>query len=323
MATRADRDRLAGPAPALMRQGEVAPKAAWSGNPLGGVKAPKPILLPAPETLFGRRAARLDALANGHSMEAWLAFMANLARAQARSLDALRTLAPIDAETIQQAVGARLPPLAAAGHRRAALWRDALHALLTAFDHGRSPPEARAVAAALRERTANEIEAMADEVLNGRSQDAGASLYVVAALQAHFAAMAASLPIEALRLLPERGLCPCCGSTPVGGVVTASGDSPGVRYLHCSLCGTAWSHVRAVCITCGGSRSLSLKSIEGDAGVAKAETCGECRTYAKLFYAAKDPGVDPVADDLATLGLDLLVAEDGWARHAPNPLLRL
>jgi FdhE protein len=31
--------------------------------------------------------------------------------------------------------------------------------------------------------------------------------------------------------------------------------------------------------------------------------------------------VDPFADDLATLALDILVAEAGWSRHAPNPLL--
>jgi len=31
--------------------------------------------------------------------------------------------------------------------------------------------------------------------------------------------------------------------------------------------------------------------------------------------------VDPFADDLATLRLDLLVAEAGFARHASNPLL--
>jgi hypothetical protein len=31
--------------------------------------------------------------------------------------------------------------------------------------------------------------------------------------------------------------------------------------------------------------------------------------------------VDPFADDLATLGLDLIVAEAGWAGHGPNPFL--
>jgi FdhE protein len=68
---------------------------------------------------------------------------------------------------------------------------------------------------------------------------------------------------------------------------------------------------------------LKLKSVEGDAGAAKAETCDECGTYAKMFYAAKDLTVEPFADDLATLGLDLLVAEAGWSRHAQNPLLRV
>ena len=150
---------------------------------------------------------------------------------------------------------------------------------------------------------------------------AGDGLYIAAALQVYFTHVAASLPAEILRLLPQRGLCPCCGSTPVASLVTASGKTPGTRYLHCSLCATAWNHVRAVCINCGGSRGMALKGIEGDNGAVRAETCDECQTYAKTLYQAKDTKVDPVADDLATLALDLLVAEAGWARHAPNPLL--
>ncbi len=256
-------------------------------------------------------------------MEDWLRFMARLARAQSASLPAFAGLRPPDPEAVDTAAGAGLPPLAAAGHRRDARWRDGLALLLAKFDHARSPPEAKAVASALAERPARDIEALADDALNGQGGDAGASLYIVAALQTYFAAMAAALPLEALKLLPERGLCPCCGATPIGGVVGDVGEARSVRYLHCSLCATAWNHVRAVCITCGGSRSLKLKSVEGDAGVAKAETCDECETYAKLFYAAKDPAVEPFADDLATLGLDLLVAEAGWSRHAQNPLLRL
>jgi FdhE protein len=151
--------------------------------------------------------------------------------------------------------------------------------------------------------------------------DAGAALYVAAALQVYFSRLAASLPAPSLRLLPQRGLCPCCGSTPVSGVVTETGQTRGARYLHCSLCATAWNHVRAVCITCGQSRSVALKGIEGDSGAVKAETCDDCRTYAKMLYQARDMAVDPFADDLATLGLDVLVAEAGWSRHAPNPLL--
>jgi FdhE protein len=53
----------------------------------------------------------------------------------------------------------------------------------------------------------------------------------------------------------------------------------------------------------------------------KAETCDECATYSKMAYQAKDMQTDPYADDLATLGLDVMVGDAGWSRHAPNPLL--
>ena len=54
-------------------------------------------------------------------------------------------------------------------------------------------------------------------------------------------------------------------------------------------------------------------------GAVKAEACNECHSYAKMLYQARDLDVDPFADDLATLGLE--VAEAGWSRQAPNPFL--
>jgi FdhE protein len=79
--------------------------------------------------------------------------------------------------------------------------------------------------------------------------------------------------------------------------------------------------VRIICITCGEAGKLSLQTIEGGSEAIKAETCGECHTYAKMFYETKDARVDPFADDLASLALDVLVADAGFARHAANPLL--
>ena len=188
---------------------------------------------------------------------------------------------------------------------------------------GSVPQEAQVVAQQLRRYDENAIEDLANTFLLGQValEDAGPALYVAAALQVYFTGLAAGLPATSLRVLPQRGQCPCCGSTPSVGLVTASGRTPGARYLYCSLCSTAWNHVRAVCITCRETRGLSLEGIEGDAGIVKAETCNSCRTYAKVVYQAKDLKADPFADDLATLGLDLLVAETGFARHAPNPLL--
>lgn len=306
-----------------MRQGEVASKGQWTGDPSGGVKAPEPLILPDPATRFARTAARLEALSAGHPMMEWLRFMGQLARAQDVAASALGPFAGPDQTAVNQAVEARMPPIAADGHRRDPAWRDGLAILLADVDNRMMPLPARAVIADLRNREIGALEALADEFLHGAvpPADSGAALYVAAALQVYFTRLAAGLPAASLRLLPQRGLCPCCGSTPVSGVVTASGRSPGTRYLYCSLCGAAWNHVRATCVTCGETRSLSLKAIEGDAGAVKAETCNECRSYAKMLYQARDVKVDPFADDLATLGLDLLVAEAGWARHAPNPLL--
>jgi FdhE protein len=305
-----------------VKQGGAPPQGKWTGNVSGGVKAPDALILPDPGKRFSDTAARLEALAAGHPMRDWLRFMAKLAHAQH---DAAATLAPLagpDRSVVAQAVDARMPPLAADGHRRNPGWHEGLALLLDRFDDGAMPPLVQTAVAQLRARDAA-IESLADAFLHGHVEaaDAGPVLYVAAALQVYFTDMAASLPVAALRLLPHRGLCPCCGSTPVAGLVTAAGPMPGARYLHCSLCATAWNHVRAVCITCGGSRAISLEGIEGDAGLVKAETCGDCHTYAKMIYQAQDVKADPVADDLASLGLDVLVGEAGWSRHAPNPLL--
>ena len=53
----------------------------------------------------------------------------------------------------------------------------------------------------------------------------------------------------------------------------------------------------------------------------KAETCESCRGYVKIMHQHKDPALDPVADDVATLGLDLLVREAGYRRGGVNPFL--
>ena len=310
-----------------MRQGEVGSTGSWIGNPQGGVVAPDPLILPDPAKRFAATAARLKALSDGHAMADWLRFMAGLAQAQHDAVAMLGPLAAPDPALVSQAVEARMPPLAADGHRRDPLWRESFTALLDSSDAGpfggAVPIEARTVMQDLRARDAAEVEKLADDFLSGRIAlaDMGAALYVAAALQVYFTCLAGRLSAADLRLLPERGLCPCCGSSPVSGVVTASGPTPGSRYLHCSLCSTAWNHVRAVCITCGKSGAVSLIGIEGDSGAVKAEACGDCRSYAKMLYQAQDMKVDPVADDLATLGLDVLVAEAGWSRHAPNPLL--
>jgi FdhE protein len=55
--------------------------------------------------------------------------------------------------------------------------------------------------------------------------------------------------------------------------------------------------------------------------VVVAETCDACGTYRKLVNLEKDPLAEPLADDLASLTLDLLMGDTPFSRAGPNPLL--
>jgi FdhE protein len=305
-----------------MKQGNDALSAAKApgGQALmrEGIRVPDPIILPRPGVVFSRRAVRLAFLAEGHPMADWLRFMAGLARAQQAAVEQLPALAPPSEEHIDRAVAARMPPLSAAGHRPHPAWRHALRLMLEDGDDVALPKASQQVRTSLRGAADEALDALASRCLREGvgADDSGEGFYMTAALQVYFACTAASLDVGRLRLLEQRGLCPVCGSPPACGVVTAAGRAPGARFLHCSLCATAWNHTRAVCTACGSARALVLQEIDGGTGAVKAETCGACNSYIKLLYEGKDPNVDPVADDLASLGLDMLIG-DGWSRPPP------
>jgi FdhE protein len=279
------------------------------------VGQPVAIVLPDPTTLFARRADRLASLAGGHPMADWLRFMARVTRAQH---DAVLTLAPVNAVDMIEGIA----PLATNGHQRNPDWREGLHLLLRALDDTTLPDQAGEALRQVQAQDPATLESLADGCLHGglHQGQVGEALYVAAALSVYFARHAAALPTADVHMLAQRGRCPACGSAPVAGVITASGQAPGVRYLHCGLCATAWNHVRAVCTTCGGSRGVALLEIEGGDGAVQAETCDDCHSYAKMLYQAKDMAIEPMADDLASLGLDMLVSEAGYQR-ASNPLV--
>jgi FdhE protein len=79
--------------------------------------------------------------------------------------------------------------------------------------------------------------------------------------------------------------------------------------------------VRARCTVCGSTEKISFQEIAGGTGNVKAEICDSCRSYVKVLYQLKEPALDPVADDVASLGLDLLVRDLGFRRAAVNPYL--
>jgi FdhE protein len=72
---------------------------------------------------------------------------------------------------------------------------------------------------------------------------------------------------------------------------------------------------------CGDDEKLALHEIDGDDGIARAESCENCNSYLKIIYQGKNAHIDPVADDLASIALDMLVDEAGFERAGPNLLL--
>jgi FdhE protein len=71
------------------------------------------------------------------------------------------------------------------------------------------------------------------------------------------------------------------------------------------------------------SEGKTLSKANDPTKVARAETCDDCHTYRKIFNQEHDFHVEPMADDLASMLLDVLVSEAGYARASGNPLLWL
>src|SRR5262245_20375044 len=67
------------------------------------------------------------------------------------------------------------------------------------------------------------------------------------------------------------------------------------------------------CVLCSSTERISFREIEGRPSV-KAEVCETCRGYVKVLYQVNNPVLEPMADDVATVGLDMLLAEEGWKR---------
>ena len=225
-----------------------------------------------------------------------------------------------------------MPPLSAQSHERSSQWRADLADIVDDV-RAQSTNGVQAALATLDALDEAAQESLADRVLAGTSLDDEAALvpFVGAALQTYFTRLAATLDVALVEHCDIPGICPVCASRPVASVLRIGGEQANLRYLVCSLCATEWNMSRIQCTSCDtdkGVKYLVLQT-EGEAQTkggtqsepaARAETCDECKSYLKIFYQEKDPHLDPTADDLATLALDLLVDEQGYVRSGPNLL---
>ena len=273
--------------------------------------------LPEIRSLFGDRARRLRQLAGGHPLGDYLLFVARIADVQQALIGALPPIMPPGAADLARAHEHRMPPLSAVSHRRDPVWCDMLRRMLRQLAD-ETEGGLRDTLVKLEGMRNEYYEAQASKLLAGVTLglDRAHAPLIGAALQIYWAHLVATLGAENFPPLDVPTICPCCGSRPTSSIARIGGEFSGYRYLHCSLCGTEWHYVRIKCSNCESTRGIHCYGIEGGSAAVKAECCDECGTYRKILYQDKDPHVDPVADDLATLALDLLVAEQHGKRLA-------
>lgn len=283
--------------------------------------------LPDRARVFSTRATRLrqqsESGAVGHAIGDYLQLMAHLADAQQAALSSIEPALP-NAEQIAHARTFHMPLVSVGSWRREEHWRESLRSICDALsalpDISR---QARAVCDRLRALEPEQLEAQAESLLATPTSavDAASAPFLMAALQVYWAALASRMSIDDVEELDVPGICPTCGSLPVASVVRADSRSQGLRYLHCALCATEWHMVRVKCSHCQNTKDISYQSIENGPRGIRAECCDTCHTYRKILYQEEDVAVEPVADDLASLALDLLLGEAGYRRANPNPLL--
>lgn len=282
--------------------------------------------LPSPQ-LFTQRGQRLRQLAEGHPLGDYLSLLAELCDIQQHLLDNPPPLPMPDEAALRRSVEHGMPPLGFEVLVREGAWLVLLDPLLQAFATSPASPIASALQQ-LRKADAGQRKAWALALLNGQFDLLSAALvpFLGATLQVAFSHWLLRLPEGLLSEREEQTLCPACGSPPVAGVIHNRGKYNGLRYLACSLCSCQWHYVRIKCSHCRQSKGLFYLSEQSDSrevihAPLRAEVCPNCQAYLKQCYLEHDEAAEPQADDLASLALDIRLAEEGYLRSAPNLLL--
>lgn len=295
--------------------------------------------LPVRAEVFAARETRLRELAAGHAMRDFLLFGAELAHVQHEVLQDYPEVALPSADDLAAAARAAQAPLPAGLWPRHAGWRAATRLMLERLLPRLAGNPAQEAVQALLDAGDEHLEGQAELLMQGAAGlDMRAAPLVAAGLQVYWTHMVLAVQQlhGAARQEPfgrtlDATLCPCCGSLPTASITRLDASGSNYRYLHCSLCSTQWHMVRVKCSHCQGTKGIhyhSLQAVATDGATedtsqasVQAETCDVCGHYLKIVRMERDLHVDPVADDLASLTLDILVSEAGFQPHGMNLLL--
>lgn len=280
------------------------------------------LLLPERQSVFRDRAARLDQLARDHPLGQYLRLIARIAEAQHWMLESMPAILPPPADALAKCREHGMPPLGVQTLRRDPQWCDMLRRMLRQLAP-RTEGVTREVILKLDAARDEFYEAQASKLLAGITVglDPATAPLIGAALQVYWTHLATTLGEAVIGPMEVPTLCPVCGSRPVASIVRSGSGEAGQRYLHCSVCAAEWHMVRIKCGNCESTEGVHYHGIEGEMKAVQAESCDKCGTYLKIFHMERDPLVEPTADDLASLALDLLMSDAGKLRSGQNLML--
>ncbi|MDD2870172.1 formate dehydrogenase accessory protein FdhE [Neomegalonema sp.] len=290
---------------------------------IGGVPEP-PFVLPLdPAKLFETRAKRFAFLAqHDATLAPYLTFLAELTGLQAKLLASLPPVAPIPPEKARQAREFSMPPIERASLAEDPVLVATFVALIEAAADLEMPDAARQALSAVWAADEEDRRWLLSNILADHVPEGAAAphLFAAAAVQIHMARLAAGLAPKSLTPVGV-GICPACGGRPATSSVVGGQEIDNLRYAACACCATRWNEVRVKCLCCGSTKGISYRSAATHEATVKAEACAECGSWVKILHQVKNPSLDPVADDVGSLGLDVLMKDSGATRGGFNPYL--
>lgn len=280
------------------------------------------LLLPQAASLFHQRARRLRHLAQGHILEAWLLFCADLCETQEKLIGS--TVVP-ELDQAKAAISLKhgMPPISINDWQISEQSWQTWQAVVQNFPLENASSARQELVQQLQDwdQATWETQAQALLLADVEKVQAEAAPFLGAALQLEWTLQAEKLPSELAKLHQgESPLCPVCGSHPMVSVVQIGDPTHGVRYLVCSLCQSQWHAPRAKCTNCESPKPVAFLG-ESEKSSIQGECCDSCNSYVKLLSLMRDAHLEACADDLASIALDVSLSNEGYGRTARNLFL--
>lgn len=289
---------------------------------IGGVPRAPFVFLPDPITLFQTRARRFAFLAETSELGGYLKFLGEISALQARLAVMLPEVTPFSPAKQKTAALVEMPPIDRATLVKDVTLSQTLDALFEGASELAMPEPAKLALSALRAADKDDRQWLLSNILSDQVPEDSVAphIFVAAAVELHMARLASTLDETALVRI-RTGVCPVCGGKPATSTVMGTQGIENVRYAACSACATQWNEVRVKCLCCDSTKGISYRSVDTHEATVKAEVCKECNSWLKIFYRVKNPTLDAIADDVGSLGLDILMKDTEFRRFGFNPYL--